>query len=51
MTKTKKWIFSIIAISIAIILIGFLFFNKDESKNLEKETATRGKIKKTISIK
>jgi RND family efflux transporter MFP subunit len=50
MTKTKKWIFSIIAISIAIILIGFLFFNKDESKNLEKETATRGKIKKTISI-
>jgi len=50
MSKTKKWIFVSMALLTVFILVFFLFFNKDENKNLEKETVEKGVIEKTVSV-
>jgi RND family efflux transporter MFP subunit len=51
MTKTKKWIISIIVIVILLGSIGFWFSGKNKTvENLEKEEVKQGQVEKTVSV-
>ena len=51
MTKTKKWVISIIVIVILFGSIGFWFSGKNKTvENLEKEEVKLGQVKKTVSV-